>query len=79
MKIENMECTIRAWRAEDTEDLARAPSDKKAQDNLRDGIPYLYTVKDAEEFIAARLSADSRATFAFAVTVGGRVARLQYP
>jgi len=31
--------------------------DKSAKYNLRDGIPYPYTVKDAEEFITATLSA----------------------
>lgn len=35
---------------------------------MRDGIPYPYTVKDAEEFISSTLKADKTKTFAFAIT-----------
>lgn len=64
-----MECKIRKWELSDAKNLAAALSNKKVQDNLRDGLPYPYTEKDGEDFISAMLSADENETFAFAVTV----------
>ena len=64
-----MICKIRKWLLSDAEDLAVAISNKKVQDNLRDGIPYPYTVQDGINFISAMLSADENDTFAFAITV----------
>ncbi|MDE6625862.1 MAG: GNAT family N-acetyltransferase [Lachnospiraceae bacterium] len=64
-----MECKIREWRMTDAENLAKLLNNKKILDNLRDGLPYPYTVKDAEEFITAMLRADQDKTFAFAITV----------
>lgn len=68
-----MVCKIRKWNLSDAGDLAAALSNKKIQDNLRDGLPYPYTVKDGEEFISAMLSADENETFSFAVTADDRV------
>ena len=39
---------------------------------MRDGLPYPYTKKDAEEYITSMLSADKKKTFAFAVTVNDK-------
>lgn len=64
-----MACEIRKWKMGDAGYLAAALNNKKIHDNLRDGLPLPYTVKDAEEYIAAMLAADSNATFAFAITV----------
>ena len=64
-----MICKIRKWLLSDAEDLTVAISNKKVQDNLRDGIPYPYTVQDGINFISAMLSADENDTFAFAITV----------
>lgn len=61
--------TIRKWKLSDAGDLAAALSNKKVQDNLRDGLPYPYTEQDGADFIAAMLAADENDTFAFAVTV----------
>ncbi len=68
-----MECSIRNWRAEDASDLAAALNNKKIHDNLRDGLPYPYTEKDAENFITAMLQADKKTTYAFAITVNDKV------
>lgn len=67
------ECGIRTWRLQDAADLAEAVNNKKVQDNLRDGLPYPYTVKDAEEYIGAMLSADKNKSFAFAIVVQDKV------
>lgn len=68
-----MTCKIRKWQLSDARDLASALSNTKIQDNLRDGLPYPYTEKDAVEYITAMLSADENETFAFAITIDDKV------
>ena len=53
----------------DAADLAAALNNPNIQNNLRDGLPYPYTEKDAGDYIDAMLHADKNATFAFAITV----------
>lgn len=69
----NMTCSIRKWRLSDAKDLAVVCSNKKVQDNLRDGLPYPYTEQDGVDFISAMLAADENETFAFAITVDDKV------
>ena len=68
-----MICKIRKWMLSDVADLTAAISNKKVQDNLRDGIPYPYTEQDGVDFISAMLSADENDTFAFTITVDEKV------
>ena len=68
-----MKCRIRKWELSDAKDLAAALSNRKVQDNLRDGLPYPYTEQNGKEFISAMLSADESETFAFAITVDNMV------
>lgn len=68
-----MICKIRKWKLSDAADLAAIISNKKVQDNLRDGIPYPYIEQDGADFISAMLSSDKNETFAFAVTAGEKV------
>ena len=65
---------IRKWEMADAKDLAKALSNKKVQDNLRDGLPYPYTEQDGEYYITSMLEADENDTFAFAIIVDGKVA-----
>lgn len=67
-----MECSIRKWRMEDAADLAKALNNSNIQDHLRDGLPFPYTVKDAEEFITTILKSDQEAVLVFAITVENR-------
>lgn len=67
-----MICEIRKWTLSDAADLAATLSNKKIQDNLRDGLPYPYTEQDGKDYISAMLSADEDDTFAFAITVGDK-------
>lgn len=67
-----MMCKIRKWKLSDARDLAAALSNKKIQDNLRDGLPYPYTEQDGAAYISAMLSADENETFAFAITVADK-------
>lgn len=64
-----MTCSIRKWKLSDAKDLVVTCSNKKVQDNLRDGLPYPYTEQDGVDFISAMLAADENETFAFAITV----------
>lgn len=70
--MEKITCTIRKWRLSDAADLAKALSNKKILNNLRDGLPYPYTEQDARDYITAMLAADENDTFAYAVTVDDR-------
>ena len=67
-----MECTIRPWELTDAADLATALNNPKVQANLRDGLPYPYTVADAESFIRAMQNAEPDSQYAFAIDVAGK-------
>lgn len=68
-----MKIQIRKWELADAKDLATALSNRKILDNLRDGLPYPYTEQDGKDFIVAMLAADENSTFAFAITLDGKV------
>ena len=68
-----LDCTIRPWRLDDVKELALIANNKKIQNNLRDGLPYPYTEKDAESYIGELLSSDKNTTFAFAITINDKV------
>lgn len=72
-KGEKMICKIRKWQLSDAADLAAELSNRKIQNNLRDGLPYPYTEQDGKEYISAMLSSDENETFAFAITVDNKV------
>ncbi len=67
-----MDCKIRRWRICDAVDLATALNNKKVQNNLRDGLPYPYTERDAVDFITAMIKSDANTVFAFAITIDDR-------
>lgn len=68
-----MRIQLRPWEPTDAAALAALLSDRRVQDRLRDGLPYPYTEEDGRAYIAAMLAAEKDDTFAFAVTVEGRV------
>ena len=68
-----MKCKIRKWKLTDAKDIAVALSNKKIQDNLRDGLPYPYSEQDGIDFISSMLSATEDETFAFAITLDDKV------
>jgi hypothetical protein len=71
-----MNLSIRGWRIGDEAALAKNLNNPKVLNNLRDGLPYPYTEKDAEDFITAMLSADKDNTYAFAITLDDEVSEL---
>ena len=68
-----MNLAVRKWRIDDKSDLAIILNNPKVLNNLRDGLPYPYMEKDAEDFIRSMLSADKDNTFAFAITLDDKV------
>lgn len=68
-----MNISIREWQISDAKDLVAAINNERVLDNLRDGIPYPYTVKDAKEFIDATLSAKKDTQYAFVITYDDKV------
>lgn len=62
-----MQCQIRTWRMQDAASLVEILNNPRVQNNLRDGLPYPYTEKDAQDYIAAMLSSEKNNTFAFAI------------
>jgi len=68
-----MEVKLRRWRLEDADALARIISNKKILDNLRDGLPYPYTKKDAEDYISFVLSAGRDSQYIWAITVNDEI------
>ena len=66
-------CEIRSWKINDANDLALALNNKKILDNLRDGLPYPYTVADATEYINSMINADSNQTYPFAIVYDNKV------
>lgn len=68
-----MNLSIRKWRIDDKSDLAIILNNLKVLNNLRDGVPYPYTERDAEEFIRTMLSENIDSTFSFAITLDGKV------
>lgn len=68
-----MDISIRKWKIEDAEQLRDAINNEKILDNLRDGIPYPYTIKDAQEFITQILNAPKDSQYSWAILVDNKV------
>lgn len=66
-----MNVRIREWKTEDAKSLAAALSNEKVLNNLRDGLPFPYTEKDALDYINAMRNADPSSTFAYAIDIDG--------
>lgn len=63
-----MNIRIRPWRIEDAPELVKVMNNKNIQNNLRDGLPYPYTLSDAEMFIAAMLGAEKDTQYTWTIT-----------
>lgn len=59
---------LRPWAIRDVRQLAAIADNKKISDNLRDGLPFPYSVKDAREWLNAILPENYPPRF-FAITV----------
>ncbi|MBC3900652.1 GNAT family N-acetyltransferase [Acetobacterium malicum] len=68
-----MKTKLRKWKMEDAQQLSEILNNQKILANLRDGLPFPYTIDDAKEYIQAMLDADQDQTFAYAITDEERV------
>jgi RimJ/RimL family protein N-acetyltransferase len=62
-------CTIRAWRSDDAESLAKHANNRKVWVALRDLFPHPYTIQDAHEFLHRAIS--EQPTTKFCIEVEG--------
>jgi RimJ/RimL family protein N-acetyltransferase len=62
-------CTIRPWRLDDAESLAKHANDRKVWLGLRDLFPHPYTIDDAHEFLQKKIIELSATIFASRLTV----------
>ena len=69
MQLVLKSCTIRPWRLDDAESLARHANNRKVWVALRDLFPHPYTTKDAHEFLHRAIS--EQPTTKFCIEVEG--------
>ena len=69
-----MYTVIRPWTLSDFKELAAVINNPHILNNLRDGLPYPYTERDAAEFISSVLDADKSSLFAFTISRNGHCA-----
>jgi [ribosomal protein S5]-alanine N-acetyltransferase len=64
MEFSEGDIIIRRFKNSDIKKLARLVNNKKIWDNLRDYVPYPYTVQDAEDYIKMCMAEEPQSTFA---------------
>jgi [ribosomal protein S5]-alanine N-acetyltransferase len=67
-------CTIRPWRPDDAESLAKHANNRKVWLALRDLFPHPYTIDDAHEFLQKKIAEQSATIFCIEIdgaAVGG--------
>jgi RimJ/RimL family protein N-acetyltransferase len=69
MQLVLKSCTIRPWRLDDAESLARHANNRKVWLALRDAFPHPYSVADANEFLQKKLTEKSATNFC--IEIGG--------
>ncbi len=68
-----MEVSIRKWKIEDAEQLKNAINNENILNNLRDGIPYPYTIENAKEFIIQTLNVSDNRQYSWAILADNKV------
>ncbi|MGE5215064.1 MAG: GNAT family N-acetyltransferase [Nitrospirota bacterium] len=74
MQLTLEQCTIRSWRLDDAESLARHANNRKIWLAVRDLFPHPYTIQDAYEFLQRSISEQPKMKFCVAIegaAVGG--------
>ena len=56
MQLVLEQCTIRPWRLDDAESIARHANNRKIWLTVRDLFPHPYTIQDAHEFLQRAMS-----------------------
>ena len=63
MELKLQRCTIRDWRMDDAESLAKRANNRKVWLNLRDRFPHPYGIEDAKIFLERALSKQPEQNF----------------
>ncbi len=74
MKLTLKQCTIRPWRLDDAESLAKHANNRKIWLTVRDLFPHPYTIQDAHEFLRRAMSEQPEMKFCVEIdgaAVGG--------
>ena len=74
MQLTLKRCTIRPWRLDDAESIARHANNRKIWLGVRDLFPHPYTIQDGQEFLQRAISEQSEMRFCVEVAgaaVGG--------
>ena len=74
MQVILKRCTIRPWRLDDAESLARHANNRKVWIALRDLFPHPYTIEDAHTFLKSVINSEPVTLFCIEVNkaaVGG--------
>ena len=74
MELRLEKCTIRDWRIEDAESLARHANNRNVSIHLRDRFPFPYTPADAQRYLQRVTGEEPRSGFCIEVdgaAVGG--------
>jgi ribosomal-protein-alanine N-acetyltransferase len=66
-------CTIRRWRLDDAESLARHANNRKVWLAVRDLFPHPYTIQDAHEFLQRVIS--QQPSMKFCIEIDGTAVR----
>lgn len=66
-----MEFTLRKWRWQDAEDVARYANNENIAKNLRDAFPYPYTLEDAKDYVEGCVREDETKQLCRAIVVEG--------
>ena len=67
-QLELKQSTIRPWRLDDAESLARHANDRKVWLSLRDNFPHPYTTEDAYKFLEATVGFEPITIFVLRLT-----------
>jgi ribosomal-protein-alanine N-acetyltransferase len=63
MQLTLKSCTVRPWRLDDAESLAKHANNRKVWLGVRDVFPHPYTIDDAREFLHKKVSEQSATIF----------------
>jgi ribosomal-protein-alanine N-acetyltransferase len=66
MDMKLSRCTVRSWKKEDADSVARYANNRKIWMNLRDAFPHPYSISDARRFIDLCQSKDPETYFCIA-------------
>lgn len=66
-----MDFILRKWQMLHVDSIAKYANSSKIADNLRDGFPYPYTLKDAREFVKSSIAGDEKTQMLYAIEVDG--------